>query len=51
MKFLIQWPSENGTNHTRVDQLYLPRCGDKIAVTLQGGGNRVDHRSVGQFLP
>ena len=37
MKFLIQWPSESGTNHTQVDQLYLPRCGDKIAVTLLGG--------------
>jgi hypothetical protein len=39
VKFLIQWPSENGTNHTQVDQLYLPRCGDKISVTLQGGEN------------
>ena len=35
MKFLIQWPSENGTNHRYVDQKELPRCGDKI-VTFEG---------------
>ena len=37
MRFLIQWPSENGTNHSEVEQKELPRFGDKIAVALQGG--------------
>jgi len=37
VKFLIQWPSENGTNHTEVEQKELPRCGDKLAVALQSG--------------
>ena len=30
MRFLIQWPSENGTNHSEVELKELPRCGDKI---------------------